>query len=65
MWMRESATVGQHDLVRAPLPMRLALLTSVALILYLGIFPSSALDFARASVQGLGALGGGLLGMGP
>ena len=49
----------------APLPMRLALLTSVALILYMGIFPSSALEFARASVHGLGALGGGLLGIAP
>jgi len=65
MWMREPVTEGQHEGITAPLPMRLALLTSVALILYLGIFPSSALNFARASVQGLGALGGGLLGMGP
>jgi hypothetical protein len=45
--------------------MRLALMVSVALILYLGIFPSSALEFARASVHGLGAMGGGLLGMVP
>jgi NADH-quinone oxidoreductase subunit N len=65
MWMREPVTADQHELVSAPLPMRLALLTSVALILYLGIFPSSALEFARASVHGLGALGGGLLGMAP
>jgi NADH-quinone oxidoreductase subunit N len=65
MWMREPATEGQHDLVLAPLPMRLALMVSVALILYLGIFPSSALEFARASVHGLGAMGGGLLGMVP
>jgi hypothetical protein len=45
--------------------MRLALVVSVAMILFLGVFPSSALDFARASVQGLGALGGSLLGLAP
>jgi hypothetical protein len=45
--------------------MRVALFASVALILYLGIFPSAALDFAHSSVQGLGALGGSLLGMAP
>jgi NADH:ubiquinone oxidoreductase subunit 2 (subunit N) len=65
MWMRESSTPGQHDFVVAPLPMRVALLASVALILYLGIFPSATLDFARTSVQGLGAVGGGLLGLAP
>jgi len=65
MWMRESATPGQHDFVVAPLPMRVALLASVAVILYLGIFPSAALDFARTSVQGLGAVGSGLIGLAP
>ena len=65
MWMREPLNDAQHDHVVAPLPMRVALLASVALILLLGIFPSSTLEFARASVQGLGALGGGLLGMAP
>jgi len=65
MWMKEPATPDQHDFVVAPLPMRVALLASVAMILYLGIFPSAALDFARSSVQGLGAVGGGLLGLAP
>jgi NADH-quinone oxidoreductase subunit N len=65
MWMREPVSEGQHDLVVAPLPMRLALVASVALILYLGIFPSSALGFAQASVHGLGSLGGGLPGLRP
>jgi hypothetical protein len=41
------------------------MVVSVAVILYLGVFPSAALDFARASVQGLGVLGGGILGLGP
>ena len=56
---------GQHDLVIAPLPMRLALIAGVVLILYTGVFPASTLEFARQSVQGLGALGGGMLGMVP
>ncbi len=40
--------------------MRLALLVSVGLILYTGVFPGVVLEFARESVQGLGALGGGM-----
>jgi NADH-quinone oxidoreductase subunit N len=65
MWMKEPVASGQHGLVLSPLPMRVALFASVALILYLGIFPGAALDFALSSVQGLGTLGGGLLGMAP
>ena len=65
MWMKDAASEGQHSLVFAPLPMRVALFASVALILYLGVLPGAVLDFAHASVQGLGALGGGLLGMAP
>jgi len=48
MWMREPVAEGQHDGVTTPLPMRFALVASVALILYLGIFPSATLEFARA-----------------
>ncbi len=65
MWMREPLTDGQHLQAVAPLPMRIALVASVALILILGIFPSPTLEFARASVQGLGSLGAGLLGLAP
>ena len=65
MWMKEPNRADQHGLVLAPLPMRVALFASVALILYLGIFPSAVLEFAQASVQGLGTLGGSLLGMAP
>ncbi|MBM4183894.1 MAG: NADH-quinone oxidoreductase subunit N [Gemmatimonadetes bacterium] len=56
MWMKNPAKPDQHALVVAPLPMQLALIVSVALVLYTGLFPSAALDFARASVAGLGAL---------
>jgi NADH-quinone oxidoreductase subunit N len=65
MWMKEASSERQHSSVLAPLPMRVALFASVALILYLGIFPGAALDFAHSSVQGLGALGGSLLGVAP
>jgi NADH-quinone oxidoreductase subunit N len=58
MWMRDPASEGQHDLVITPLPMQLALLACVGLILYTGLFPGSALEFARASVEGLGSFGG-------
>ena len=35
----------------------------VTLVLYTGLFPAPALEFARASVQGLGSIGGVLLGV--
>ena len=65
MWMRESLSEDQHEGLVVPLPMRLALVACVTLILVLGIFPSAGLDFARASVEGLGAWGGSLMGMVP
>jgi NADH-quinone oxidoreductase subunit N len=57
MWMRSPAVAGQESRVIAPLPMQLALVAAVGLILYTGLFPGAALDFARASVAGLGAIG--------
>ncbi len=65
MWMRDPVAEGQHDLVLTPLPTRVALVASVAIVLYLGIFPGDTLELARASVQGLRVLGGDLLGMAP
>jgi len=65
MWMKDTTSEGQHDLVITPFPMRLALLVCVGLILYTGIFPGATLEFARESVQGLGAIGGDLLGIAP
>jgi len=64
MWMKDSTSEEQHDLVITPLPMQLALIVCVALILYTGLFPSSALEFARASVEGLGSFGGSAIGLG-
>ena len=65
MWMKNPEVEGQHDRITVPLPMRFALLVSVGLILYVGILPSGTLEFARASIEGLGTFGGGLLGQGP
>jgi NADH-quinone oxidoreductase subunit N len=64
MWMRSATSDSQHAQVIAPLPMQLALVASVALILYTGLFPGDALEFARASVASLGNLGGAALGLG-
>jgi len=64
MWMRAELTPDQHGLVVVPLPMRVALIASVVVVLYLGVFPGGALEFARASVEGLGAFGVGIPGLG-
>jgi NADH-quinone oxidoreductase subunit N len=58
MWMKGPRTADQHALVVTPLPMQVALLAAVGLILYTGLFPGAALDFALSSVQGLGSFGG-------
>jgi NADH-quinone oxidoreductase subunit N len=65
MWMREASSEAQHSLVITPLPMRIALILSVALVLYTGILPSAAIEMARNSIEGLGTFGGGLIGLGP
>ncbi len=65
MWMKDAGTPGHHDQVEAPFALRVALFASVAIILYLGVFPSGVLSFAQASVAGLGSVGGSLLGVGP
>ncbi len=64
MWMKNETSAEQHGLVITPFPTRIALVVSACAVIYLGFFPGAALDFARASVEGLGALGGGMLGLG-
>jgi len=63
MWMKAPTGDTPHDGVVAPLPMRLALVASVGVVIYLGFFPGAALDLALASVQGLGF--GGVPGAAP
>ncbi len=65
MWMREGPSDGSHDGLYIPIPMQLALLAGVALILYTGVLPGAALEWARASVEGLGLAGGGVFGLAP
>ena len=38
--------------------MRLALMMGAAVVIWLGLFPGSVLDLARASAAGLGSAGG-------
>ena len=64
MWMKRQLSEDQHDLVIIPVPMRIALVASVAIVIYTGLFPSAALDFARESVEGLASLSGAMPGLG-
>jgi NADH-quinone oxidoreductase subunit N len=52
-WMKEPTSADQHERLYVGLPMRIALVAGAIVVLYLGIFPSSALEFARNSVAGL------------
>jgi NADH-quinone oxidoreductase subunit N len=52
-WMREPTSATQHDRLHLGLPMRIALMAGAIVVLYLGIFPSAALELARDSVAGL------------
>jgi NADH-quinone oxidoreductase subunit N len=64
MWMKPAAADNRHASINIPLPMHAALVTCVALILYTGLFPGAAIDFARASITGLGSFGSTALGFG-
>jgi NADH-quinone oxidoreductase subunit N len=57
MWMRDAAEPESTKAYFSPLPLQVALVLTVAVILYTGLFPGQALEFAQASVQGLGAFG--------
>ena len=65
MWMRDAPPDVAGEPIQVPFAMRLALITSVVLIVYLGIFPGATLELARSSVSGLSAVGPGLIGLGP
>jgi NADH-quinone oxidoreductase subunit N len=65
MWMKPETGAGGYGMLVAPLPMRIALIASVFVVVYMGFFPGATLDFARASVESLGALGGGMVGLAP
>ena len=52
MWMKDAPPDVDVEPIQVPFAMRLALITSVVLIMYLGIFPGAALELARSSVSG-------------
>jgi NADH-quinone oxidoreductase subunit N len=60
MWMREAPSPDAHTSVVASLPMRVALVSAVALILYLGVFPGALLGLVERSVDSVSILGGSL-----
>ncbi len=61
MWMRDASNTEAHVGLAVPVALRLALIVSVAVILYTGIFPGSALELARAAAESLTSGGVGLL----
>jgi len=65
MWMRAAASEDTHAEIFVPIAMRLALVVGVLLVVYLGVFPGGALEFARSSVEGLSSVGQGLVSLAP
>jgi NADH-quinone oxidoreductase subunit N len=65
MWMRDATPGVDEEPIRVPFAMRLALIVSVVLIVYLGVFPGATLELARSSVSGLSAVGPELIGVVP
>ncbi len=64
MWMRDAPSDEAYAGVYLPVSMRAALMVGAILILLTGVFPSTPLEWAQASVEGLGTFGG-MLGVGP
>ena len=64
MWLSDAPAGVAADPSEAPFAMRIALIVSVVLILYLGVFPGATLELARSSVGALSAVGPGLIGLG-
>jgi NADH-quinone oxidoreductase subunit N len=65
MWMGDSPPGTTAQPIYLPVGMRLALITGVILILYLGVFPGATMDLARSSVAGLSSVGPALFGLAP
>jgi len=64
MWMKEAPVEEQPDVLFLPGSMRAALMVGVLVILLTGVLPGTPLDWAQASVEGLGDFSG-TLGFGP
>ncbi len=65
MWMKDPPPGVGGEPIHVPVAMRLALLTGVVLIVYLGILPGATMDLARSSVSGFSAVSPGLIGLAP
>ena len=65
MWMKDAVSPEAHTSVVASLPMRVALVTAVALILYLGVFPGALLGIVEGSVDSVTQVGGYLASLVP
>jgi NADH-quinone oxidoreductase subunit N len=63
-WMRDPLEEGQHDGIRVPAALRFAMAAGVVVVLYLGVFPSTTMELARSSVEGLTTMGSLLVGIG-
>ena len=57
MWMRETPNIETHSETTIPAPMWVALVFSIVLVVYLGIFPNNAFEFTRYSIEGLSYIG--------
>jgi len=64
MWMKDGPDEASGPSIEVPIAMRLALVISVVLVVYLGIFPGAAMELARSGV-GAPSLGAGLIGLAP
>ncbi len=62
-WMKDPTRAGEERLLPVPLTVRAALVVGVVAILFLGIFPSGLMEFARSSVSSLASVGGVFMGM--
>jgi NADH-quinone oxidoreductase subunit N len=66
MWMRPEPAGSSSGPVWAPLSIRMGLVASAGVILYLGIFPGGLMEGARLAASGLGGVvGEALLGLRP
>ena len=65
MWMGDPPSGIASQPVSVPVGMRVALVTGVILIVYLGVFPGATMELARSSVTGLLDVGPGPIGLAP
>jgi NADH-quinone oxidoreductase subunit N len=65
MWMKAPPANAPHVRVWAPMPLRIGLIASAAILVYLGVFPGAILEGARMAADGVLTAGETLLGARP